>query len=160
MNLRSRVFLATVTVSISLISCGSNPDNISVPGSSPNDTSNPPPTPSPQQPAKVAAALGRPTANGHYTIKGNWSDLKHGNNTLILQVSDASGASVSGATVGIGYDMVEMPMNAPDRPVVEKQNGQYEKSIFTGMKGDWQFDITVTKNGIEDTLTKIHNISK
>ena len=160
MRFQINCLLATVLLSASLISCGSNPDNISIPGSNPSNNNNPPATPSPQQPATVTAAPGRPTANGHYTIKGNWSDLKHGNNTLILQVSDASGAPVSGATVDIGYDMVEMPMNAPDKPVIEKQNGQYEKSIFTGMKGDWQFDITITKNGIEDTLTKIHNISK
>lgn len=94
-----------------------------------------------------------------YQVSGNWSSLKRGWNTLILKISDSQNQSISQAKVTVKYDMATMPMNPPDNPVVEKEGGVYEKSIFLGMRGDWKFDISIARDQ-SDTLGKTTNIHK
>lgn len=101
-----------------------------------------------------------PTVNGHYQVAGNWSELKHGWNTLILKVTDMNEQAVAGAKVTVVYEMVGMPMNPPDKPVEDKGDGTYEKRVFFGMKGTWKFDITVNSNSLEDTLSRQQEITK
>ncbi|MEK6706350.1 MAG: FixH family protein [Bdellovibrionota bacterium] len=100
------------------------------------------------------------TANSHYQVSGNWSQLKRGWNVLTLKVTDVAGQSIIGATVTVDYDMVEMPMSPPNKPVEDKGGGFYEKRVFLGMKGKWKFDITVNSNAVEDTLIKIQEVTK
>lgn len=100
------------------------------------------------------------TKNGNYQIAGNWSELKRGWNTLKLYITDTANQPTTGASVKVVYDMIGMPMNPPDKPVEEKGDGNYEKQVFLGMKGDWQFDVTVNKDSIEDSLMRIENIEK
>lgn len=98
------------------------------------------------------------TKNGSYEISGNWSELKRAWNTLTLKITDRNKQPVTGAKVTVVYDMVDMPMTPPERPVVEKGDGVYEKRVFPGMRGDWQFDTTVEKDNAKDTHIKIQNI--
>lgn len=37
-------------------------------------------------------------------------------------------------------------------------DGTYEKQVFIGMKGTWQFDITVDANSMEDALSSQQKI--
>jgi hypothetical protein len=100
------------------------------------------------------------TVNGKYKIAVNWSELKRGWNSLILKITDAEENRVSEASVTVTYDMIGMPMNPPDKPVEEKSASVYEKKVFLGMQGKWQFDISVIKNTVEDTLKRIEDIKK
>ena len=93
------------------------------------------------------------TQNGHYQIEGNWSELKRGWCKLILKISNQEQQPVVGAQVAVAYDMADMPMSPPNKPVLDKGDGTYEKQVFLGMRGTWQFDITVNDNTNTDTLT-------
>ena len=101
-----------------------------------------------------------PTVNGHYQVAGNWSELKRGWNTLVLKVTDSGQTAMTGATVKVAYDMVGMPMNPPDRPVVEKGDGIYEKRVFLGMPGSWKFDTEVTSGDVADSHGKIQEVTQ
>lgn len=101
-----------------------------------------------------------PTANATYQISGNWSELKRGWNTLVLKVADPTNQAVLGAQVTVTYDMVEMPMSPPEKPVEEKGDGIYEKRIFLGMKGTWLFNTVVNSNGEGDTLTRNQEVTR
>lgn len=101
-----------------------------------------------------------PTANGHYQVAGNWSELKRGWNVLVLKLTDMDQQPVNGATVTVVYDMVGMPMNPPDRPIVEKGDGVYEKQVFLGMRGTWKFDTTVNANTVEDTHSRTQEVTR
>lgn len=98
------------------------------------------------------------TNNNSYQVVGNWSELKRGWNTLILVVTEGNNEAVVGATITVSYDMVDMKMDPPDKPVEEKENGRYEKRVFLGMKGKWKFDTTIRKDQLEDALTKVQEI--
>ncbi len=100
------------------------------------------------------------TVQGVYQVSSNWSTLKRGWNVLILRVLDSQNQPVSSAKVIVKYDMATMPMNPPDKPVIEKEDGIYEKSIFLGMKGNWKFDISIAEESQNDTLSKTINIVK
>lgn len=100
------------------------------------------------------------TKNGSYQIFGNWLELKRGWNTLKLKITTPKNEPVEKADVTIVYDMVNMPMDPPYKPVVEKGDGIYEKSIFLGMRGQWQFDTTINKDQTEDIHTKIQDVQK
>lgn len=93
------------------------------------------------------------TQNGHYQIKGNWSELKHGWNKLILKILNQEQQPVVGAKVEIAYEMLDMPMDPPNKPVLDKGDGSYEKQVFIGMKGAWEFNISVNDKANVDTLT-------
>lgn len=98
------------------------------------------------------------TRNGLYQIEGNWSELKHGWSKLVLKISNQNQQLVAGAKVNVAYEMIGMPMNPPNKPVVDMGDGTYEKQVFIGMKGTWQFDITVDSNAEQDTLSSQQNI--
>ena len=51
-------------------------------------------------------------------------------------------------------------MNPPNNPGVEKGEGLYEKKIFLGMSGEWQFDMKLTAAGAEDTFSKTQMTQK
>ena len=68
------------------------------------------------------------TVGGKYQVSANWSELKRGWNVLTIKVEDADRNTVSGATVTVPYDMATMPMNPPQKPVLDKGEGIYEKS--------------------------------
>ena len=99
-----------------------------------------------------------PTVNKQYQISGNWSEIKRGWGVLTLKVTNADEQAVTGAKVVTTYEMATMPMNPPDRPVEEIGEGIYEKKIFVGMRGPWKFNISVTVNSVEDTLTRLQDI--
>ena len=98
-----------------------------------------------------------PTVNGTYQIEANWSELTRGWNVLQLTITDSQQHPVLGSGLEITYDMVGMPMGPPNNPVVEIGNGQYEKKIFLGMSGKWQFDMKMSNNGSEDSFSKVQN---
>ncbi len=98
------------------------------------------------------------TVNNYYQIEGNWSELKKGWSTLVLKISDQDQKPVVGATVTVAYDMVGMPMNPPNKPVVDKGDGTYEKPVFVGMRGNWRFDVTVEDNARADGLSHLQKI--
>jgi len=77
---------------------------------------------------------------------------RKGGNTIRVKLSDASGASISGAEVSVTFFMPAMPamgMAAMRTPVslADKGNGMYEGSgqLYSG--GTWQVTIVANKNG-------------
>jgi hypothetical protein len=100
------------------------------------------------------------SANGMYHIAGTWSQLKTSWDNLDLNVVDDHNQPVAGATVTIKYQMVGMPMGTPDRPVVDKGDGVYEKQVFLGMRGKWQFDVLVNKGSTQDSLTHFQDVAQ
>ena len=112
----------------------------------------------PAMASEPAADVPEVTQNGNFQITGNWQQLRHGWKALSLKVTDQAKHPVVGAQVKVKYEMLEMPMNPPDKAVVEKGDGIYEKSIFIGMGGRWQFDIQVSAGTTTDSLTKIADI--
>lgn len=100
------------------------------------------------------------TQNQAYQVSGNWSQLKRGWNVLQLKILNQENKSLLKAQVTVAYDMATMPMNPPNNPIEEKENGVYEKKIFLGMKGDWKFDVTIEKDSKKDTFAKVVNIKK
>lgn len=100
-----------------------------------------------------------PTVNGHFQISANWSQLKRGWNTLTMELRNAANQPIAGANVAVAYEMMDMPMNPPEKPVEEKGDGFYEKRVFLGMKGKWKFSIVVNAHSVEDTLTKVPSIT-
>ena len=81
--------------------------------------------------------------NGHYQVEANWSQLKRGWNTLLIKLTDENQKTVSGAKLTLRYDMAGMAMNPPDKPILDKGNGDYEKQVFIGMNGGWKFELTI-----------------
>ncbi len=98
-----------------------------------------------------------PTANGHFKISGNWSSLLRGRNTLELQIFDENNQGLSQATVVVDYNMEDMDMSPPATAVNEANGGLYTKTVQMGMRGNWDYDVTITKNGLTDSLHKIVN---
>jgi hypothetical protein len=101
-----------------------------------------------------------PTKNGHYLIDANWSELKRGWNTFLMLVTDQNDQPVEDAKVTVTYDMLAHPMHPPEKPVIDRGNGTYEKSIFLGMIGRWKFDFSVAKDGVEDGVSVVREVSK
>lgn len=99
-----------------------------------------------------------PTANQKFLVSGNWSELKRGWNTLVLRVTDADQQPVPGAAVSVAYEMVGMPMNPPQNPVIDKGDGIYEKRIFLGMRGEWRFDTTIQLDESSDTHARVEDV--
>lgn len=100
------------------------------------------------------------TTNGNYQIEGNWSQLKRGWNLLVIKVSTPTQQPLVGINLGVIYDMVGMPMSPPDKPVVDKRDGTYEKQVFIGMKGDWKFDLKLTDAAKFDLFTRQQRVQQ
>lgn len=92
------------------------------------------------------------TDSGKYFIEANWSELHHAWSVLTLKISDSELRPVTDAKVRVLYDMAAMPMNPPDKPIVNKGDGTYEKRVFLGMLGVWNFEINVDAAPTEDVL--------
>ena len=73
---------------------------------------------------------------------------------MSLKITTLEKESVLGAKITLDYDMTEMEMNPPKKPIVEKPDGVYETQVYLGMKGEWKFDFTIEKDQNVDTLSK------
>jgi len=98
--------------------------------------------------------------HNRYKIAANWSELKTGWNTLTMQITSPDAIPTTEAMVEVVYDMVGMPMKPPQKPVVEKGDGYYEKQVFFGVAGNWKLDMTIMSGEVEDTHSKIEYIEK
>ncbi|MCM2279872.1 MAG: FixH family protein [Oligoflexia bacterium] len=95
-----------------------------------------------------------------FQVQGNWSELKRGRNILKLHVSDPQGAAVTGARLELSYDMPEMPMNPPVEPFEAKDGGNYETRVLLGMRGTYQFQISISAGAQGDRLIRNQLIQK
>lgn len=98
--------------------------------------------------------------HGVYQIAANWSEMHHGWSVLTIKLTDATKAPVKGAELQIDYDMTGMPMSPPQKPVVEKDEGIYEKKVFFGMTGEYFFDFKIKAKSSEDTFSHKEVIKK
>lgn len=98
------------------------------------------------------------TANGQYQIEANWSELKRGWSVLVLRIINQDHQAISGGKVEVAYNMVSMDMNPPDKPIVDKGDGTFEKQVFLGMKGGWKFDISIDDKSNADSLSHQINL--
>jgi hypothetical protein len=67
-------------------------------------------------------------------------------NTISLAVDDATGKVITGATVTVAADMLDMPMPVP--PVdATWANGKYTAHPIFSMAGPWRLTVTITTPG-------------
>ncbi len=100
--------------------------------------------------AGAAGAMNAPQANVELTTAP--TPPRRGSNVVRVKLSDASGASLSGAEVSVTFFMPAMPamgMAAMRTPVAlaDKGNGMYEGSAQLDSGGTWQVTIVAKKNG-------------
>ena len=100
------------------------------------------------------------TANGQYQVEGNWSQLKRGWNVLIVKISSPTQQPLAGLKLDIAYDMVGMPMSPPNKTIVDKKDGTYEKQVFFGMQGDWKFQFKLNDAVKADVLVRQQRVSQ
>lgn len=75
-----------------------------------------------------------------------------GESTLIVSITDASGAAISDAELELRGDMSHAGMTPVIRSVSEGSDGIYEVPFEWTMGGDWFVDVTVTRpDGSQDT---------
>ena len=67
-------------------------------------------------------------------------------NTISLVVKDAGGHAITGATVAVAADMLEMPMPVPTVDAAWA-NGRYTAHPVFSMAGPWQLTVTITAPG-------------
>lgn len=103
--------------------------------------------------AGAAAAMNSPGANAvQVEFSTDPSPARKGTNRYHVQLSDATGAPVTGATVSVRSYMAGMPeMGMPSMNVVtqlnEKGNGRYDGETKLESGGTWQITVTAAKNG-------------
>jgi RND family efflux transporter MFP subunit len=100
--------------------------------------------------AGAASSVNAPQANVELTSEP--SPPRKGSNVFRVKVTDANGATISGAEVGVTFFMAAMPAMgmAAMRTQVnlsENNGGTYEGSGQLGSGGTWQVTILVRKNG-------------
>lgn len=76
----------------------------------------------------------------------------HGDNTVVVQVRDATGAPVTDAEVSVRFYMAPMPsMNMPamrsDAVLIGGENGEYRGHANVSMAGRWDVTVTVSRGG-------------
>ena len=100
------------------------------------------------------------TSKGTYQVEANWSQLKRGWNLLVIKVSTPTQQPLAGLNLSVDYDMMGMPMSPPNKPIVDKKDGTYEKQVFMGMPGDWKFDLKLSDAAKADTFTRQQRVSQ
>lgn len=75
--------------------------------------------------------------------------------TMIVELKDAQGQSVTGATVGVTTGMPSMGHGGPGGTFVEQGGGKYSARGTFGMGGDWRATITVALAGQEPIKKEI-----
>jgi Cu(I)/Ag(I) efflux system membrane fusion protein/cobalt-zinc-cadmium efflux system membrane fusion protein len=100
--------------------------------------------------AGAVSAMNAPQANAELT--SDPSPPHKGSNVFHVKLTDANGASISGAEVSVTFFMPAMPemgMAAMRKPLtlIDKGNGLYEGSGQLESGGTWQVTILAKKNG-------------
>jgi len=67
-------------------------------------------------------------------------------NTISLAVDDATGKVITGATVTVAADMLDMPMPVPHVDATWA-NGKYTAHPIFSMAGPWRLTVTITTPG-------------
>jgi hypothetical protein len=100
--------------------------------------------------AGTASASNAP--QGNVELSSDPTPPHKGSTLFRLKLTDASGASISGAEVSVTFSMPAMPAMGmaairTQVPLTEKGNGLYEGSGQLGSGGTWQVTILAKKNG-------------
>jgi hypothetical protein len=75
--------------------------------------------------------------------------------TIIVELKDAQGRPVTGATVSVTTGMPSMGHGGPGGTFVDQGNGTYSARGVFGMGGDWRATITVVLPGQEPIRKEI-----
>jgi RND family efflux transporter MFP subunit len=100
--------------------------------------------------AGAAGAMNAPQAKADLTTEPD--PPRKGGNTFRVKLTDASGATISGAEVSVTLSMPAMPAMGmaamrTQVPLTEKSNGLYEGPGRLDSGGTWQVTILAKKNG-------------
>src|SRR6266404_5462363 len=100
--------------------------------------------------AGAAGAMNAPQASAELTTEPD--PPRKGSNTFRVKLTDASGATISGAEVSVTFSMPAMPAMGMaamrmQAPLTEKGNGLYEGPGKLDSGGTWQVTILAKKNG-------------
>ncbi len=101
--------------------------------------------------ALVLAACGgsggqRPSTSSEgllVTLQTNPPQAKPGQVELIVDVKDADGRAVDGATVTLKADMIGHSMGNLSGQATRQANGRYATRANLSMAGEWQIDVQV-----------------
>ena len=85
--------------------------------------------------------------------------LVTGDNSLSLKVTDASGKTVSDATITVRFFMPPMPGMAPMSSTVQtnRKGDAYTFTANAGMAGTWKAEVSVVREG-KAPITAIFNL--
>ena len=75
--------------------------------------------------------------------------------TMIVELKDAQGRPVTGATVNVTTGMLSMGHGGPGGQFVEQSGGKYSARGTFGMGGDWRATITIGLAGQEPIRKEI-----
>jgi len=108
-------------------------DMKAMPGMSMDAAPKPGPTPAAPAPAKIAATMA--------------SAPKSGDNSLLINITDAQGKPVTGAAITTSVAMTSMDMGTTHPAVAEKGGGKYAATVNFSMAGPWRIKLKVTAPG-------------
>lgn len=96
--------------------------------------------------ASEVAAVGTPVTQGDLTVTLDSAFAAIGDNAVTIEVRDATGASVTGATVTLDGEHPEMAMSLVPVVATEQGDGTYvASSIPVTMGGDWELTVRVDR---------------
>lgn len=96
--------------------------------------------------ASAVAAVGTPVTQGDLTVTLDSAFAAIGDNAVTIDVRDATGAPVAGATVTLDGEHPEMAMSLVPVVATEQGDGRYvASSVPITMGGDWELTVRVDR---------------
>jgi hypothetical protein len=104
-------------------------------------------------PTESSASPGEASGNFTLSLTTDPNPPEAGPVTITVEVKDAQGSPVEGASVSLTSGMVGMSHGGMRGQLEDAGGGQYQGSGSFGMRGSWRLDISVSKEGATSEQT-------